>query len=239
MKISLLLIAILIAATQQASATPIDLLKKSNPNLFTLYQAYAPSHGKLHDYATIQGYRTPAEIIATIVHEIIHIDSLAKQGFYIDGAYYAPHLSPSAWPSLNNGTLTAYLTPNDIIALGPIYQHYMLNTPKNTIANELDEINAYAQTIPFICTNAPQKATQHLRALTGHIVLVDIYLRTLAQSLPDQYRKLARNKASRGALETIIANAYTTLNACYRSGIIDADPRAVPKSYTKAFAATR
>lgn len=228
-----------ISATIVASAaTPLEVLRKSNQSLYTLYQVYAPNHKQLSDYAIMQGFQRPTENLATVLHEIIHIDSFAHQGYYIGGTYYAPYLTPSAWPTLNNSGLLPDLSADDITALGPIYAAYMPNAPKNTIANELDEINAYTQTIPLICANAPQEVAKHLQALTGHLTLVDIYLRTLATTYSSQYRQLANNLTSRGALETIVANAYTTLNQCYHQGAPDSDPRRVPKTNTQAFAAT-
>ncbi|MEM8519448.1 hypothetical protein [Janthinobacterium sp. CAN_S7] len=214
-------------------------LKRFNPGLYALQQTYASNYKQLSEYADMQGFRDPIENLATVVHELIHIDSASHQGYLIEGTHYAPYLTPAAWPTLNNSTLTAAITPTDITALGPIYRQYILNAPNNTIANELDEINAYTQTIPFICANAPHQTAQHLRALTGHIALVDIYLRTLARSFTNQYHQLTRNQTSRGALETIIANGYTALNTCYRAGILEADPRPIPKSSTQAFAATK
>lgn len=228
-----------IATSNHAGATtPLEALKSSNPNLYALYQAYSQNHAQLADYAIMQGFQRPTENLATVLHEIIHIDSHAHRGYYIGGAYYAPYLSPNAWPTLNNSALLPSLSAADISSLGPIYTQYMPNAPKNTIANELDEINAYAQSIQLICANAPQEAAKHLQALTGHLALLDIYLGTLSASYAPQYHQLVNNRTSRGALETIVANAYTTLNQCYRQGATDSDPRGIPKTNTQAFAAT-
>lgn len=213
-----------------------DLLNRSYPNLNRLYQSYPKLHQQLSGYATMQGYQSPIENLATVVHELIHIDSNLQNGYYMNGSYYEPYMSSQQWPFLSNKDIDQNLTQSDIKALGIIHSEYLRNTPQNTLANILDEINAYTQTIPFICQNDPERSSPHLNALSGHVALVDIYLRVLASTQPEQYRKLSGNRIARGALETIVANAYKTLNQCYAMHIPAADPRPIPKSYTKAFA---
>jgi hypothetical protein len=220
-----------------ALASADSLLAQQYPALAALYAKYPRYHAQLSDFAISQGFADPVENLATVVHELIHIDSAAHQGFFIDGTYYAPYLTVNAWPSVTNKEIENRLTDTDRAVMGPVYFGYLNNTPKNTLGNVLDEINAYTQTIPFICANSPQTATRHLNILAGHLAMADSYLRILAARYPDQYRTLSTNKTSRGALETIIANAYTTLNICYRMGITAADPRPIPKASTSTFAA--
>lgn len=232
-----LLILIILFFTSTAYATEaITALKAAYPNLARLHQNYPNYHTQLTTYANQQNFTNPIENLATVIHELIHIDSYIHQGYNINSTYYEPYLSPSAWPSLNNKDLTAHLSAADNSHIGVIHTGYLLNTPKNTLANVLDEINAYTQTIPFICSNAPQQSARHLQALAGHLALADAYLRILAQAYPHQYQQLATNHKARGALETIVSNAYITLNQCYRQGIPDANPRPIPKTATNKFA---
>lgn len=219
------------------AADPHALLQSSYPALSALYQRYPTHHIQLSTYALQQGFTDPVEVLAISVHELLHIDSAAHQGFNIQGTYYDPYLAPRAWPYLANRDITPHLTPDDITRLGQIHSAYLRRTPTNKLGNVLDEINAYTQTIPFICTNAPARAVPHLQALVGHLTLSNIYLRVLAAHFPDQYQRLAGHRISRGAIETIIANAYITLNACHRQGIVAADPNPVAKAATQAFAA--
>lgn len=218
------------------AAEQTALLKQQNPALYQLYKNHPTYHQQLADYAQLQSYNHPTEKLAIILHELIHIDSYTQRAYYFQGKHIEPYLTAATWPTLTNKSLMPSITPRDQQSLGPIYTHYIPNTPNNTLANILDEINAYAQTIPFICTNAPQQSLPHLHALIGHLTLADIYLRTLSLSHPSQYQRLTQSNPARGALETIIANAYITLNQCHQQGIAAADPRLIPKRHTQAFA---
>lgn len=211
-------------------------LKANEPWLYALYTRYPQYHDQLATYAIQQGFAEPASVLTTTLHELIHIDSAAHGGYSVAGQYLAPYVTNAAWPFLNNADVSTYLSPQDIARLGQIYQGYIRGTPANRLGNVLDEINAYTQTLPFLCSVAPPQAVNHIQNLVGHLTLVDFYLRTLANRFPEQYRKLAANKTSRGALETLVAAAYTTLNLCYRRGLREADPSKVQKDATTAFA---
>lgn len=212
-----------------------DRLQSSYPWLHVLYQRYPQFHDRLATYAIQQGFHEPPNVLVTIVHELIHIDSAAHNAYSVGGRYLAPYVNKSAWPYLNNADVSAYLTPQDVTRLGLIYSSYIRATPSNRLGNVLDEINAYSQSLPFLCAEAPPQAVIHVQNLTGHLTLVDFYLRTLANNFPEQYRKLASNRVSRGALETLVANAYTTLNVCFRGGLREADPTKVQKDATVTF----
>lgn len=186
-------------------------------------------------YAAQQGFFEPENVLATTLHELIHIDSAAHQGYSVAGTYLAPYVSHQSWPFLNNADVSAYLSPPEKSALGLIHSSYIRLTPQNRLGNVLDEINAYTQTVPFLCQEAPGQSITHLNNLVGHLTLVEFYLRTLRERFPEQYRKLTANRVSRGALETLVANAYKTLNLCYQLGLQEADPRKVRKSETTAF----
>lgn len=235
----LLLIVSVFSICLTAIADPLDYLKASEPSLYLLYQRYPGYHKQLGAYADMQGFEQPVENLATVVHELIHIDSFVHRGYghYKDGNYFEPYLAIGAWPALNNREIESYLSPEDISSLGMIYTQYLKNTPQNSLGNILDEVNAYSQSLPLICGYASYRAAPHLRAFIGHINLVEVYLKVLSRSFDAQYRQLTQNQISRGALETIVADAYKTLNQCYRMGISEADPRAVLKVNTRAFAA--
>ncbi|CAG0962009.1 hypothetical protein RHDC4_00747 [Rhodocyclaceae bacterium] len=233
----LAILAFIAAPAFAGSVDPRTTLASGFPFLDALYQRYTAYQTQLSTFAIQQGFIDPAEILGTVVHEMIHIDSAANGGFNIAGTYIAPYLTPTAWPFLNNRDVTAYLTRDEIAHLGMIYGSYMRSSPTNRLGNVLDEINAYSQTIPYLCTTAPARAPAHVQALTGHLALVDVYLRILADRFPEQYQKLAASRVSRGALETIVAGAYRALNGCYAQHIAAADPRLVLKSATEAFAA--
>lgn len=213
-----------LALIATAQATP-------NPLQHPLIPAYPNYISQLTQYVESQGFTTPLEIQTVIIHELIHIDSFTHKGFYIDGQYYEPYLTRSAWPSLNNRTI-APLIPES--ARDAIYTNYVLAAPDNHLGNVIDEINAYAQTLPTLCILEPISAAKQIRMLTGHLALADQYLRILSERNPAEYIALTKNRQSRGALETIIANAYKTLTTCYK--IPEANPVAVPKINTRKFA---
>lgn len=198
---------------------------------------YSHALPALDAYASRQGFTSSAERTATRHHELIHIDSAAHGGFAVAGTYIAPYLSPDYWPALSNRDLVPVLTSDDIYALGPIYTSYLPSTPDNRIQNVLDELNAYTQSLPALCEADSQHALPHVKALAGHVALLDLYLRHLAGRHPDQYRQMATNRVARGALETITSNAYRTLNWCAARVPSAAPVQGIPSIAIRAFAA--
>lgn len=230
------LFALITAPSSAQTTDAVNRLQRREPWLYRLYAQYPQYRDRLATYAVQQGFVEPENLLATSVHELIHIDSAAHQGFSVGGAYLAPYVARSAWPFLTNADVAAYLAPAERARLGLVFSVYVKLNPSNRLGNVLDEINAYTQTTPFLCAEAPRQAVVPLENLIGHIMLVEFYLRTLAERFPDQYRKLAADRVSRGALETLVASAYTTLNTCHQLGVAAADPRPVPKNATRTFA---
>ncbi|MQA40758.1 hypothetical protein [Rugamonas aquatica] len=194
-----------------ALATPLDLLQTQAPQLARLYAAYPQYGDGLSRYAAGQGFSRPVERLATVVHELIHIDSAAHQGYYIDGVYYEPYLAASAWPSLRNEEVGPWMRGDE---KGNIYSLYMRATPKNTLGNALDEVNAYGQVLPFVCRNEADSADRQIRNLLGQLYVVEAFLRVARMARPEDYRALTRRHASAGALKTITGRAWYALVAC-------------------------
>jgi len=224
-----------VAPPSSGAGDPKARLQQRSPWLYGLYEAYPQFHGQMALYAAQQGFLEPENVLVTTLHELIHIDSAAHQGYSVAGTYLAPYVSHASWPFLNNADVAAYLSPSEKSALEPIYSSYIRQIPQNRLGNVLDEVNAYSQTVPFLCQETPGQAVAHLHNLVGHLTLVEFYLRTLRERFPAQHEKLTKNRVSRGALETLVANAYKTLNLCFQLGLREADPRKVPKSATEAF----
>jgi len=203
--------ALLLIAAHARATEPLDALKEANPSLYQLYNNYPMYHDGLRDYANKQGFRRPIENLATIVHEIIHIDSFVHQGFFVDGVYYEPYLRADAWPSLTNEQVRPYLRDHE---RGSIYRLYALNTPRNHLGNIVDEINVYGHVLPFVCKAEPESAEKQVKNLIGFLHLSEGYLRTLRTMMPGEYIQLVRNKETRGILVLVIQRAWKALRAC-------------------------
>lgn len=213
-----------------AAEVPLELLRQQSPELYKLYQRNAGYHAAFALYAQRQGFRGPVEQLATVVHELIHVDSAVHSGFFIGGTFYEPYLRPDAWPALSNAQIAGEMQPEE---KGNIYQFYVLASPKNTIANIIDELNAYSQVATFICQNEPSSSDKQIRNMIGHLNVLEAYLRTLRTKAPDDYKKMARNKEAKGAMTTIVSNTRTALGNC---GV---DSRKIPRQEANFFLANQ
>jgi hypothetical protein len=226
MKYLLCMLLSAFAVTASAADSPIQLLKDQAPELYKLYQRNAAYQPAFAQYAQRQGFRGPVEQLATVVHELIHIESAVHAGFFIGGTYYEPYLRADAWPALSNAQVAGEMQPQE---KGNIYQFYVLNSPKNTIANVIDELNAYSQVATFICRNEATSGDKQVRNMIGHLNLLEAYFRTLRSKIPDGYRGLARNREARGAVATIVSNTRVALGNC---GV---DVRQIPRQEADFF----
>ena len=192
-------------------ATPLATLKQTAPTLHTLYQAYPSYHEPFAKYAKNQGFKRPIENLATIIHEIIHIDSAVHQGYYIDGIYYEPYLRADAWPKLTNEQVRPHIQDQERSVITKLYAN---NTPKNHLGNIIDEINAYTHVLPFICKNEPDSTEKQIKNLTGFLYLTEAYLRTLRTHMPTEYQRFTTSKQARGAYTLVIQRAWTAIKSC-------------------------
>jgi len=200
-----------VAFLAHANSLPGDEVIRDSA-LGDLYKRYATYHQAFSAYATRQGFTRPVEKMATVAHEIIHIDSFAHQGFFIDGTYYEPYLSADAWPRLNNGQLHPYLSESE--RRSSIYRLYTLQAPSNHLGNVVDEINAYGHVLPIVCRDEPQSADKQIKNLMGFLLLSEAYLRTLRTQLPSEYAKLAQQGPTRGVFGLIVQRAWAALGSC-------------------------
>lgn len=206
------LLFVLAAAGQaHAAPDPIDSLKQQEPALYKLFLESNSYGRQLAAYAQQQGFRQPYENLGTTVHEMIHIASAVHAGFFIDGVYYEPYLRADAWPTLKNSDVGNSLMPEERSLISSVY---LPNTPKNTMGNVLDEINAYSHVAGFICRNEPASGEKQVNNLVGHMYLLEAYLRTARTRLAVEYMKLAASRESRGAIETLYGRAVDALKAC-------------------------
>ncbi len=187
-----------------------------SPSLHRVYLAYQPYHSALGAYARRQGFVGPFEQLGTIVHEIIHLDSLRHQGFLVEGSYYEPYLRAQAWPGLTNRKVAPHLLPHE---RGTVFDLYVRNTSENHLGNIADEINAYGHVLPFICKHEPTSTGKQVRSLIGFLHIVEGYLRTLRTVMPGEYQNLAAHRETRGALILIIERGWAALREC---GVSDA-----------------
>ena len=107
-------------------------LMENRPDLLALYRRYPYLIKPLERYAVNQGFNMPIEKKATVLHELIHIDSSVHGGYYIDGKTYRyPYIGDSSWPKTTMTDLMPKLTKYDKEKLGIVYTHYMKNAPNN------------------------------------------------------------------------------------------------------------
>lgn len=199
-----LLAANAIASTAEGLLSPY-------PSLLALYQAYPAQRATFADYANRQGFREPVEHVATLVHELVHYASAAHQGYFVDGVYYEPYLRADAWPSITNAQVAPALRPQEE---GVVSRVYMQNAPTNTLANVVDEINAYGHVLKLVCQKEPGSAPKQITNLMGFLHLQEAYLRTARVNVPAEYRKVTANKQTRGAMTLITRRAWKALQEC-------------------------
>lgn len=206
------LAALLAAAPAvQAGEAPLALLARQQPALYQLYQRYPAVIEALGRYAGQQGFRRPVAQLATVVHELIHVDSAAQRRYFIGGSYRAPYLTASAWPALRNAEIAPAMPAEQ---RGLVYSGYLRATPANGLGNVLDEVSAYGQVLGFVCTNEPESARMQAASLVGHLQVVETYLRVARLQHPQQYLALRRQPRSLAALREITGLAQQALRGC-------------------------
>jgi len=206
-----LLFSLVISSNAQAGPSALDALKASNPTLYGLYQAYPGHRHALERYADTQGFRNPVERLGTVIHELVHIDSLTHQGFFVDGVYYEPYVRRDAWPALSNKDLVGVLPDSE---KGAIFRLYVMNAPGNHLGNVIDEINAYDHVLPFVCQYEPSSTEKQVSNLVQFLTLAEGYLRTLHATQPANYQQFAQSREARGATVLIIQRARAALQKC-------------------------
>jgi len=202
-------------------------------HLQKLYQTYPLYRDQLSQYAIRQGFTRPVENLATVVHENIHIDSAAHDGYFVDGIYYEPYLRREAWPHLTNSQVGAALLSGE---KGLISNVYVRNAPNNHLGNVVDEINAYTHVLPMVCRFEPESKGKQITNLTGFLNLAEGYLRTMRTNLPREYARLSGNREARGAFTLIVQRAWTALRDC---GVSDAAMSVQEARYFIAISAQR
>jgi hypothetical protein len=168
----LLSLATLLFCVNSFCATPENDLLTEAPPLAALLRQYGVYRQKLESYAVSQGFSRPYEKLATTIHELIHIHSAAHVGYWINGdEYLRPYITHSLyWPKITNNDILGHL-PNS-----PIAYVYARNTPGNTLANCIDEINAYTHVIGFVATHEPETLSQQRTMLEGHLQMAEEFL---------------------------------------------------------------
>lgn len=208
----------------------------------TLYQAYPQLHQTLGQYADSQGFTGSKERLSTVLHELIHIDSAAKNAYLIYGQTYAPYNQPDAWPAYRFAQFQDALSRNpdpaaqNLIAT-PVYRLYIGNIPNNTLASLADELNAYGQTTKWLCQVTPfdrNERTKTLESLRDMLRITNAYLAALRSAAPAQYTTFyAHQKPARNLLALTLVNAQNALAFCGQQ-INPADQREIDALTTRA-----
>lgn len=221
-----------VAASPEASTSLIASLPS---HLSALYVTYPNLHQPLGEYAESQGFRSPRERLATVLHELVHIDSASRGGYLINGATYDPYNTPSAWPTyrlsqFHESALRSTTPTIQSLTNTPVFRLYVGNTPNNTLANLADELNAYSQTTDWLCrtTSDPRIVNQQTpltderansaQSMRDMLRVVNAYLTTLRVEFPSQYAAFyAQQKPARNLLALTILNAVQSLALCGQS----------------------
>jgi len=193
------------------NSDPVDLLKVQYPNLYSLYDRFPSLRSTLAKYASAQGFRAPIVNLATQIHELIHVESSIRQGFFLDGEYFEPYLNPDHWPKITNAEIRPQIRPEEQSVIVSVY---MANTPNNGLGNIIDEINAYSQVHEFICKNESQSIQKQRENLVGFLRVLEAYLRTLRTMDRESYERLVDDAQGAGAVETFVLKAWEALAKC-------------------------
>lgn len=156
-------------ASFSAYADPEKELEEYSGELYQLYRQYSSYHDVFRRYALTQGFRRPYEQLATVVHEIIHVDSAGNRAFFIDGAYRRPYITDAGWPNVFNKEIL--LSPTD----GVTALVYLNGTPNNRLPNVLDEINAYTHILLFVAIHEPESLSKQMTNFRGQLSLAKHY----------------------------------------------------------------
>lgn len=183
-------------------------LEAFSPPLLALYDRNSALISTLQRYVIQQGFSDPHEQVAVIAHELIHVESARLGAFWISGQAFDGYQT-SAWPRVPGKDLD--LTNSEKAQLGVIYESYLLRNPATTLANVLDELNAYSQTAGFVCRHFPVGATKQTGPLLGHLALANAFLKAYARS---DMETTCGSSVTKGALALIVANSYRALSAC-------------------------
>lgn len=189
-------------ATAAENAAAMDALKRYSPALNSLYLRSGTYQQMLSHYADTQGFRAPYEHLSTIVHELIHIDSAAHKGFFIDGDYVRPYITDSGWTALSNRELDLSHYPAN-----PATGVYVRNTPDNRLPNILDELNAYTHVLRFVALNEPASLNKQVANLIGHLYLAQAYADALSQ------KGLSLSPEARAIAQRVVQRARTAITA--------------------------
>lgn len=201
-----------LAAPTTIALTADELLHQSEPGLYALYKRYPQYHEVFQMYARMQKFSRPLEQLGTVVHELIHVDSLVHSGFFVEGVYYEPYLRSTAWPQLSNEQLAQHLKSEE--KNSRVFWDYVLKTPKNHLGNALDELNAHTHVVPWVCQHEPASKEIQSNNLNGFLLLVNSYLRVLEEHYESQYHELLQAVESRGALTLLVSRALSARTKC-------------------------
>ncbi|MCP4023645.1 MAG: hypothetical protein GY729_17500 [Desulfobacteraceae bacterium] len=170
------------------------------PHHQALFDESDTYHRVLFQYARSQGYSTPCSQRVIALHELIHIDSAAYDGYTNAKGHLIPYIGDPVWPALNNKDVLSKLTKEEQNKIGNLTWQYMKRAPYNTIANILDELNAYGQTSGYMIPGTPEKTT-YLEYQEKYLHLLDAYLRLISEKEKNAYFVMTQN-----------LNAWLTIN---------------------------
>ena len=205
------LACLLIAIANPVWATPLEDLQAFSPTLATLPAEYPQQVPQLQTYAKSQDFTDPHEQLTVVVHELIHIASAAHQGYWVRGTIYDGY-TRHYWQGLKASDVDP--TPGERNQMAAILNNYWERNPANDMGNVVDEINAYGETVPFVCAYAPTRASRQVQPLIGHLTLLNAWLRAFRTLNHSRYVELQSTNATRGIIDLTVHQAWQTLSQC-------------------------
>lgn len=215
------LLSLLLANAIPAFASQdTQLLRQTAPELHALYRAYPSYHGKLEKYAEMQGFKGASEKLITVVHELIHIESASGGGYLIGKQFFSPYMEKQEWPNFSfsefrevrwRGQVNGLREPTETM----VFYRYVTNANDNNLMNLADELNAYSQTVPWLCQYFPDQQKNSLTAFRDMTRLTNAFLRALHYAKPTEYQKFFLNqKTARNLLALVVNNSLVGLSQC-------------------------
>jgi hypothetical protein len=143
--------------------------------LLTKYSNLVP---QLEGFAVKQGFTNKCNIQLAVIHELVHIESVALGGFAFERGGAIPYYGDPVWGDQDLKYFYNRLNDKQKKEIHNIYKSYILRNGKRGIPTVLDEINAYSQSL-YYCNNDRCKRVlcPYLRSLSLFLDYILDYLR--------------------------------------------------------------
>lgn len=180
------------------------------PALARLFAEYRTDYGNNFGYyAQIQGFRNPYEKLGISIHEMIHVDTATRGGYWMPQGNAT--IGVTSFATLNHLQIEKLRRPEERVGL--VYQSYVTKTPRNHLGNAVDELNAVIQTADFICRFEPTSRKRQLDLLEGHLGNVLTFLRISSEQYPE-VNALIKQHDQKTFIEMLVVTSLRLIPLC-------------------------